>query len=216
MSVSNNEQDWETRFKASLGVAPKPNFDQWCQRHPDAIAELSGPRTTLPPKAISLTNGRTLWKIAASILLVSGAVWIFADNQNLGPNAFAQGVPGIDNVQGMTWTEVFFERVTSVDKQRTWIEQTRVKNKYLHPGKYRKTVFDQAGKPESISITDLQSNRQLILKPKEKTAVLQVPSRGAEDIRGPFAWVGDEIRMNKVNGGTAVTSVSLVGQRKLG
>ena len=218
MNVSTNEHDWETRLQISLGVAPEPNFDQWCERHPDAVAVLSSPVTTLPPKAMSWTNGRTLWKIAASIMLVTGAVLIFSGNENLGPNAFAQGIPGIDNVPGMTWTEIFFERVTSADKKRTWIEQTRVKNEYLHPGKYRKTIFDQDGKPENIFITDLQANRELVLKPKENTAVLQVPSRGMEDkrIRGPFAWVGDEIRMTKVDGGTAVVSVSLAGQRKLG
>ena len=47
--------------------------------------------------------------ITASVLIVAGWLWLGADGRNLGANAFADSIPGVDDVQTMTWTDADVE-----------------------------------------------------------------------------------------------------------
>ena len=59
-------------------------------------------------------------------------------------------------------------------------------------------------------ITDQNAGRTLDLQMKDKKAVLKSLQNSRGD-RGPFAWVGDELRTRKLSDLTRVKSLSLQG-----
>jgi hypothetical protein len=217
MSTRPDDPIWEERLRADLGSAPEPNFDAWSKKFPDAIAALSpgAPAAILPQDRRGRgTAARSFTWLAASVLVVAGLLWmVLGGGGDLSPSAFAESIPGVDNVQTMTWTTTTFIRFTSEDGKRTWIQEQRVLHAYRHPGQYREIRLDEGGAPRSISITDYRAGRTLLLVPGEKTATLKFPADRC-DVRGPFAWVGDMIR-KRTNGEWRVTSVSLKGQREI-
>ena len=99
-------------------------------------------------------------------------------------------------------------------QKRTWLQEERRLHAYRHPGQYRETFLDKAGKPEHIEITDARVGRTLVLDPNQKKAVLKT-SRGYPDVRGPFAWVGEALRERMVAKVLPVKSVSLQGTKEI-
>lgn len=152
--------------------------------------------------------------IAASVVVISGFAWLSSGSGTVGPAAFAMQIPGVDNVESMTWTDTYYSRVTSKDGSKDWIQKERRLRAYRHPGQYRETIPDQNGDPRMVVITDERSGRILELNLKDKQAVLK-SSAHHRDIRGPFAWVGDEIRDRKNTASVRVKSVSLQEQTNL-
>lgn len=211
MNMSPQDQGWEEGLRASLGTAPAPDFDAWCKRHPDATAAI---KSLAPPthtqglsKYIDRRTVMTISKlVAASLLIVCGLMWIGSDNNTLSQSAFANAIPGVDNVQTMTWTTTFYIRCFSKDGKESCIKKERRLHAYRHPGQYRETFLDQNNQPISIWITDYRAGRMLQLDLKEKKAVLKIPPFSG-DMRGPFAWVGDMVRKN--------VGVSLQGLREI-
>ncbi|WP_168205238.1 hypothetical protein [Bythopirellula goksoeyrii] len=212
----------EEQLRASLGTAPTPDFDSWCKRHPDATAVL---KSLAPPahthelsKYIDRRTVMIISKVlAASLLIVCGLMWIGPDSNTLSQSAFANSIPGIDNVQTMKWTSTIYIRLSDKDGKKSLIRKERRLYAYRHPGQYRETFLDEEGKPYSVEITDLNAGRMLTLDLREKKAVLKFPPF-RRDLRSPFAWVGDMIRERKYPGdgeGCRVKSVSLQGQKEI-
>jgi len=216
MNTSPQDQDWEGRLQAGLGDAPAPDFAAWCERHPGAVAAL----TPLQPLSLRKYLNRrtvltTLQGIAASLLVVSGLIWMSSGSGTLSPSAFADVIPGVDDVQTMTWTDVYYMRFTSEDGKRTWIQESRRLNAYRHPGQYRETSLNEAGKPMGVTITDNLAGRMLSLDLPGKKAVLKFPEHPRGE-RAPFAWVGDLIRERKTGSESyRIKSVSLLGRREI-
>jgi hypothetical protein len=69
---------------------------------------------------------------------------------------------------------------------------------------------DAKGEILTVVITDQNAGRTLELQIKDKKAVLKSVQNSRGD-RGPFAWVGDELRTRKLSDATRVKSLSLQG-----
>ena len=211
MNMSPQDQGWEEGLRASLGTAPAPDFDSWCKRHPDAAAALKSLASPAHTQGLSkYIDRRTVMTIsklvAASLLIVCGLMWIGSDNNTISQSAFANPIPGVDNVKTMTWTTTFYIRCSSKDGKERCIKKERRLHAYRHPGQYRETFLDQNNQPILIEIADYRAGRMLQLDLKEKKAVLKIPPFSG-DMRGPLAWVGDVIRKK--------VSISLQGQKEI-
>jgi len=211
LSPQHHDQDWEKQLHVGLGVAPAPDFNAWREKYPDAMTALMPVVSYIQPssihKLLNRKNTMTTLKLAAALLLiVGGFLWLGPDNGTLSQSAFANPIPGVDNVQTMTWTTTFYIRCSSKDGKKSCIKKERRLYAYRHPGQYRETSLDEAGKPYSIHITDHRAGRMLTLDLKEKKAVLKIPPL-PRDARGPFAWVGDVIRKK--------VGISLQGQKEI-
>lgn len=214
------DHDWEERLQSGLGSAPAPDFATWCDRH---SATLEAPRPTVrmapaesePKRLFFGRNKMSIVKvIAASIALVGGIAWLGSDSETLAPSAFADAIPGVDNVKAMTWTETYYMRLTSKDGKKSWITKERRLFAYRSPGYYRETMLGTNGEVIGVHVTDQQSGRMLRLVTKEKQATLE-SSSSRRDSAGPFTWVGDVIRKRKNGEYTRVKSLSLQGQKEL-
>ncbi|MFN0056062.1 MAG: hypothetical protein ACKV0T_28280 [Planctomycetales bacterium] len=212
--------DWEERLRVGLGDVPSPDFDAWCDRHPDAVAALQPVAAAVQAPALQTLRTRRYlmasfkW-MAAAALLAGGLAWMGSGGGNLSPSAFADAIPGVDGVQTMTWTDTYFIRFTSEDGQRTWIQKERRLHAYRHPGQYRETMLNEQGETIAVHITDQRAGRMVALDEKGRKAVLKAPVllRGE---RGPFAWVGEIIRERKSGSESSrVKSVSLQGQKEI-
>jgi hypothetical protein len=152
--------------------------------------------------------------IAASLLVALGAMW-FRSGESLDSSAFAQTISAVDAAQTVTWTGTVFWRATGKDGKRTWLKPERHLHAYRHPGLYRETTLGEDGNPQRISVRDVRAQRELVLDPKKKKAVLKMwapdPSEGA-----PFAWVGDALGDRRLATGLSVKSLELVGAKQNG
>lgn len=152
--------------------------------------------------------------VAASMLLGCGFLWMGSGSKTLTRSAMADVIPGVDNVQSMTWTTTFYIRQTTEDGKKSWVNTERRLHAYRHPGQYRETMLDEKGQPIQIEITDNRVGRSLSVDLKGKKAVLKAPVNRLDD-RGPFAWIGDVIRDRKSGSTDRVKSVSLQGQKEI-
>jgi hypothetical protein len=152
--------------------------------------------------------------LAASVLIGAGLLWMTFGKGNLSASAFAGSIPGVDDVQTMTWTTTAYNRVTSEDGKRTWIRKDRILHAYRHPGQYRDTWLDEHGQPYTVEITDARLGRTLALQPKQKKATMKLPW-GKRGSLAPFAWVGKAIRDREWAVPYRVQAVSLEGQKEI-
>lgn len=207
MNENPKNEPWEKELSQVLGPVPEPDFEKWQSKylqvnHPLAIDVKSTHHHNANSKWTTL-----LLKVVASVFIACGLIWWALGGFSGSHQAFAGEIPGVDTVNQITWTDVYFVRVTSEDGKRTWFLKDRHECAYQHPGKFRTTYFDEDGKPNSVEITDTMAKRTLVLKLNEREAVLKV-AEGRTDARGPFAWVGDQLR-GKIGG-----TVSIRGTHK--
>lgn len=154
------------------------------------------------------------WLVAATVLLAASLTWLNSGGRSLGPTAFADEIPGIDQVRQMTWTWTVFTHVSSKDGKQNWIEKERRLFAYRHPGQYRETMLNRAGEVLVVKISDHNAGRTLELRMKEKKAVLKTLDHRA-DPRGPFAWEGDGLRNRDLQSPYRVKSVSMQGKSRV-
>lgn len=154
------------------------------------------------------------WLVAATVLLAAGLAWLNLGDRSLGPTAFADEIPGIDQVQQLTWTVTFYTRVSSKDGKRAWVEKERRLFAYRHPGQYRETRMTPDGEVVAVVISDHNAGRTLEMYVKDKKAMLKSLDHRA-DPRGPFAWEGDALRSRELASPIRVKSVSLPGKAQL-
>ncbi|WP_165222035.1 hypothetical protein [Aquisphaera insulae] len=211
MNASRPDANLDGWLKAGLGQAPQPDFDDWRARHAGDLATLQAAHAVGPrrPRTILMLATRA---VAAALILAAG-LYAFWPSGNLGPKAIAGSIPGVDNPQAITWTTIYYNRATSADGKRTWIQQERRLLAYRHPGQYRETFLDKEGKARHVDITDARAGRTLALDLQAKTAVLKMTDFHP-DVRGPFAWVGEALRDRIVAQALRVKSVAIVGRKE--
>lgn len=220
----NSETD--NRLQAELGSVSAPDFSEWCRKFPDAVAGLqeSSQQTPLAAEHARDLQGskevtaerkklmsRMKWLTAAILVLITGFSWLNFGGVSLDPKAFADEIPGIDQVRQMTWTMTFYVRVISRDGKTSWIEKEDRLFAYRHPGQYRETRIIRGGEVYKVVISDHNAGRMIELLLKDKKAALKTPEHKA-DPRGPFAWYGDALRGRDLPGSQQVKSVSMQGQ----
>lgn len=217
--MTSDNLELDNRLRDELGSVPGPNFEAWCQKHPDAVASLISiaAEGSMMCSTASVTRTRIMaslkW-IAATLLVAGSVVWLTSGDRSISPGLFADEIPAIDNVQEMTWTVTYYTRFTSKDGKQTWIEKERRLHAYRHPGHYRETMQNARGEVWSVLITDQNAGRTLALQMNDKKAVLKGVEH-PQDARGPFAWAGDELRQKDVSTSTRVKSVSLQEAKKI-
>ncbi len=207
MNENRKNEPWENELSQVLGPAPEPDFQQWQAKFLPVNQPVAIEITPIQHHQDKSTWATLLLKLVASVVIACGLIWWALGGFSGSHQAFAAEIPGVDTVNQITWTEIFFVRVTSADKKRTWFLKDRHECAYQHPGKFRTTYFDEDGKPISVEITDTMADRTLVLNLKDREAVLKV-AEGRSDARGPFAWVGDQLR-GKIGG-----TVSIRGTHK--
>lgn len=153
--------------------------------------------------------------IAASVLIAGGLVWMGTDGGALSPRAFADVIPGVDDVQTMSWTVTYYTRFIGEDGKNSWLEKERRLRSYRSPGLHRETFLDEKGAAIRMHITDARAGRMLDVDLKEKKAVLKAPIIPYDE-RPPFAYVGDMIRERKTGSeSTRIKSLSLQGKKEI-
>jgi hypothetical protein len=156
----------------------------------------------------------TLKTLAAAVLVIGGIAWFEMGNGTLSPVAFADVLPGVDNVTTMTWTTTAYLRASTKDGKLIGIGRSRHQTAYRHPGQYRETRLDEDGVVNGITITDYRVNRILVLDVKKKKAVLKTPSHPGF-LQSPFAFVGDVIRDREIGSDSlSIKSVAILGKKE--
>ena len=203
------DQQWEAQLQVILGNPPAPDFDEWCERNPATVVAIKNPVLLRGTNSEQRTIKRPLKWIVTAVIAVFGFMWMVSGGVTISKTAFADMIPGVDEVEAMTWTGTFYIRSTSADGQRTWINKERRLYAYRHPGLYRETFLDEVGNPRTVQITDARSGRSLQLDLRNKKAILKVVGE-TYDVNGPFVWIGEMLRERK-----RVKSISLQGQKKI-
>lgn len=219
MNAPPQNDRWEENLRASLGVAPAPDFTVWCERHRDAIATLESPAHSVAPGLLQTAPRArraflTARWIAVLVLILGGLLWFTYDRGTVAPSAFADDIAGVDAVKSLSWTSTYYARYYSEDGKRTWLRAERRLHIYSHPGQYRETMLDEKGEAFSVHISDERAGRTLVLDVKNKKAILKSLILQNDEL-GPFAWVADIIRKRTFTGGARVKSVSLKGQKEI-
>ena len=93
-----------------------------------------------------------------------------------------------------TWTTTAYERVYSVDGQRTWVNARRKTFAYLHPGQYREVDYDEAGDVWRVTIADCKTGKTLELDMRNKQAKTGTSALRNRDPRGPFATLPESLK----------------------
>ncbi len=208
MKLQPENESWEDDLRDALGPVPVADFDAWRAKHLETPVEGLVACNNPILSAIRRQVSTTLLRIAAVVAIACSVIWWGTANWIGQSRAFAAQIAGVDAVSQMTWTQIFYVRVTSEDGKRTWIREERSECAYQRPGKYRTTRMDEDGKPRWVTISDVIANRTLQFDTKDQTGSLK-PFSEQHDENGPFAWVGEHLRGKR--GGT----ISIVGNRKI-
>jgi hypothetical protein len=153
----------------------------------------------------------TITKCAAATFVLTGIMaWLNHGGNSAASAVFADEIPGVDRVKEMTWSQTYYSLMSNRNGSDSWISKERRMFAYRHPHQFRETRMNAAGEVISVHITDHSANRTLDLWMKDRKAVLKTPDR-RHDGRGPFAWVGDELRDTNLPPNTRVKSVSIQG-----
>ncbi|APZ92919.1 hypothetical protein [Fuerstiella marisgermanici] len=214
-----HDGEWEERLRSKLGTPAEPNFNAWCDNYPEAVRALQC-KPTIHSLARDETSTRrrpivTIMKLTTAALLMTGIMtWLNYGGNSPSSVLFAEEIPGVDRVREISWATTFYTRISSKDGKESWIKKERQQWAYRHPNQLRETRMNSAGEVISIHITDYSVNRTLELLMKEKKAILKT-SDHHHDPRGPFAWVGDELRKRNLNDSTRVKSISLGGEAEI-
>lgn len=198
MNVPRSDSELDAALNEAFAQRPSADFDAWRRQHADALACLDPRRVAAGTK-----NARTIKRAAlfaaAAVLLV--CVWLGVSHLSIdgrGSMAFAQIFEQLKKAKTITWTDTYYQRVTSANGKRTWLKREIHQMAYKSPGLYREVGVDDKGQTLWIETSDVarQPRRQLSLVPSDHKATLRV-SIGAmpgRDPRGPFEWVNDEMK----------------------
>jgi hypothetical protein len=191
----------DQQLRAALGPPATADFDVWRARHAEAIAHLNPVVTASKRRRQRLLVWIGNTALAASIFGV--LVWAFGGERD----SFAQAIKTIDNARTITWAVTSYERCTSLDGLRTWLNANSWKCAYQSPGLYRAEIYDD-GNLRHVEITDSRLQKTLQLDMKLKTAVWTAHPRYNildREGAGPFAWISNLLKKKPLE---------WVGQRK--
>ena len=139
---------------------------------------------TLQQKENTRETSRILAAAAAVLVCVWLGVWHFTADGH-GSTAFAQILEQIQKAKTISWKLTFYERITSKDGKRTWLDTNTRQCDYKSPGLYREVEFDEKGQTKWVNITDAtqKQQKQLTLIPAKKEAILCEPAVDRARIR---------------------------------
>lgn len=155
--------------------------------------------------------------IAAAALIVVGVGIAYLTTTRDGSSAYAEEVAAarrqLEEAETITWKMIGYQRVTSRDGKRQWLDVTNYEFAHKRPGLQRKTTIKD-GQVVSISIEDRIHGKELLMLPKRKEAHLYYYPRPTSEfiqkhIRpGPFNSIlemlgtaeTEWLRTKKING----------------
>jgi outer membrane lipoprotein-sorting protein len=196
MSFPKDDNELDTVLGNAFAGRPAADFDAWQRHHAEAVACLDPRRAAVLAKKGRLLK-RAVLLAAAAVVLV--CVWVGISHftaDGRGNMAFAQMLEEMRKAKTFTWKTTFYERSTSKDGKRTWLEAETRERAYKSPGLYREVWFDEKGQVRAVEITDArqEQQRQLRLDPAKHEATLRDLALAMLDPHGPFTWVEEEIR----------------------
>jgi len=118
------------------------------------------------------TKRMTKIAIVAAVLV---GVWIGVTHvvtDRNGSVALAEVYEHLQQAKTVTWTNVFYQNISSKDEKSTWVETSTMKCMYKAPGQERTVYLDKNGRPERITIEDSVRGMRLTLFCKKKKATL--------------------------------------------
>jgi hypothetical protein len=175
---------------AQAFTPPPTDFDAWQRQHAQAVAFLNPQRMIALARRRRMMSRAAVFVVAATVLI---CVWLglthFATDDR-GSSAFAQTAEQIQKAKTITWNITFYERFTSKDGKRTWLESRTVQCAYKSPGLYREVWPDTKREPGRIDIFDVRQReaKKLKLYPTQKKAVLSQSGSESRNPLGPFEW----------------------------
>ena len=182
----------EERVRKALGSPSKINFDEWRNRHADAVAYLNPVVTEL-----HVRRRRQMQRIILFAATTAAAVCALIGLSHLGTNttgasAFAQTVDQIQKAKNVTWKWTVYMHVGSKDGKTTWLKTETREKAYKSPGLYRETYLDDKGQVREVEITDAVHKKRINIFPGTKEATISDIVTDW-DTRGPFEWVKKEL-----------------------
>lgn len=193
------ESNLDELLKDSLGTPAAPDFDGWLERNQEAAAWLNPVVTEMVRRRRRRLVGLTNAVIVAVVLVAAG--WLLSASEN----SYARTLDVISRAKSATWTMTSYERWTSADGERTWLEKSQTQVAYRHPGLYRVSSFDSSGQLTRIDIRDTVNDQGVTLYPEDRTFREGTPNFVASfHPQGAFGGVRD-ILENK--------SIELAGQK---
>ena len=127
-------------------------------------------------------------KIAAAAVLVIGAfagIPQFFGNAD-GTAALAQAAEHLRQANSVSWTNIFYQNLSSKDQKTTWVEISTMKEMYKAPGLERTVHLDPEGRVQFVEITDHMRAIRLHLNPGEMTAQLNYYGEPLQRTRNNF------------------------------
>ena len=219
----NNESntDFESRIRAAVGTAPAPDFETWQRKNVDALRSLDESNNSdFDENVVAKSNGQKMdrvsstvvnhgnrWRLSLLAMVTLAMIAFTAWTMVPGQPAFGKAIQGINLAQTITWVRTSYQRITSEDGERFWLQSQRHEVTYMEPGYYRYDDYDHTGKLVRTCIDDPVKHQRLTLNLERKTFELEdhqdhkSPRQARKSVEGkaklnvgPFAWFNRAIQ----------------------
>ncbi|MHC4398114.1 MAG: hypothetical protein ACYTG0_00365 [Planctomycetota bacterium] len=134
---------------------------------------------------------RRVRRIAAAAVLAIGvgvAISYMTADRN-GGVALAEAYEQLQQAKTVTWTEVFYQRLSTKDRKTTWAEACTSQHMYKAPGRTRKVERNHEGQIIGIEIVDQVRGKSLSLDPGKRKAWLTYRGEPSQRARSGIADV---------------------------
>ncbi|MGA2061645.1 MAG: hypothetical protein ABSG67_14265 [Thermoguttaceae bacterium] len=200
MSFPINDNELEQALAEAFAPPLVANFDAWQKQHSDALAYLNPQQNKTMSIRRKLMSRTVIFAAAAIVLL---CVWLGLSEfgaHGPGSGAFAQVLEQIEKAKTVAWKQTIYDRITSKDGKRTWLKPKTLQWTYKSPGLYREVGMGEEGQIKYIEITDAtcKPQKQMIIHPAEKEALLYELTIDERNPLGPFEWVKNELKENNL------------------
>ena len=180
----------EARLRQYFSEPPQSDFQTWLGNHRESVAHLNPIVTGNYARRRYLYLRLASASVAAAVILVA-CLWFFTPQKD----AFAKTIEAIQQAKTIRWSIVWYDRLYSVDGQRSWIQRgPRWERAYLAPNKWRDVRYADDGTVAHVAIEDTQTGEVLSLNMKKRTATLIKEPSGQFGQGGPFEYVESILR----------------------
>ena len=147
----------EDEIRAAIGTASTADFDTWKQKNSDVLNSLTSVNRSAKsdpsglPGAQPTRNQFGRWPSLAALataILVAATCWTLWPRGH----AFAETIEAVNVAKTISWVRTTYERITSKDGKRNWLEEKKSQVTYMAPGYRRYDNFDKDGKRVSSYI----------------------------------------------------------------
>lgn len=175
----------DASIREGLSDMPPPDFDAWLAKNEESVAYLN------PVVTRTYQRRRRMWlrlgsAATAAAIILCASLWSITP----GKNAFADTVEVIKKAKTVRWTIAWYDRLQSVDGERTWLRQgRRWERSYLEPNRWRDVRYADDGTISHVTLEDTATGQVLDLNMEKRTAMLSDKPSGQFGRRSPFGSI---------------------------